>query len=205
MNKKTPLYFYHLVNKEVNLSKGIVSLQYMYNHKMDEEFDKNVLKYEKRIREDWNLKEFKEKENLTRKDYLDGLKEFRGVNGANYIYFFRFPPFKKLGAKIKALSEYKDIYRINIKDEALKKQIEEIFWGYHLSWSDNQELDETYYEQIDMTTYFKNYNDQLEMNFSTLNHIAIAFKKGYCPSSYLEKINWPETYEDIKKIEGVEE
>ncbi len=203
-NQKTPLYFYHLVNKDVNLSKGLNSLQYMYDHKMFKEFDKNVLKYKQRIINEWRLKEYHGKENLTREDYIEALKKFRGQNGAYYIYFFRYPPFINLGDKIKELSKVKDIYRINIHDEKLATQIEEIFYGYDLSYSDNQKLDENYYEQIKIEDYFKNYDDQREMNFSTLNHIGIAFKNGNCPKIYLEKINWPETLEDIKQMEGVE-
>ena len=40
-----PLYFYHLVDKNADMSKGIISLQYMYDNKMDDLFDKNIIKY----------------------------------------------------------------------------------------------------------------------------------------------------------------
>ena len=49
MKESKPLYFYHLINKDSNLEKGILSLQYMYNNKMYDLFDKNAAKYTHRI------------------------------------------------------------------------------------------------------------------------------------------------------------
>lgn len=185
-----PLYFYHLVDKTVDLDKGLISLKYIYDHKMYELFDKNVQKYMNRITNDWNITKYRGKEYLSREEILDALKIFRGEEGANYIYFFRYAPFKELGPKISELSNYKDIYRININDEEVQKLVIDIFYGYDMSNSDNKELDKKYYENISKEDYFANYNDSIKMNFSTLNHIGISFKDGYCPIKYLEKIDW---------------
>ena len=82
-----PLYFYHLVNKDVDMNKGIISLQYMYDNKMYDLFDKNVEKYKDRILNDWNIEKYKGKSNLTREEYIDALNIFRGKYGTNYILF----------------------------------------------------------------------------------------------------------------------
>lgn len=187
-----PLYFYHLVDKEADMTHGLISLQYMYEHKLYDLFDKAVLKYKNRITKDWQIEKYKDKEQLTREEYIDALRIFRGEGGANCIYFFRYPPYTELGPKIKELSLYKDIYRINLHDEKLQSQIESIFYGYNLSHSDNDLLDKTYYENVTKQEYFEKYDDSIPMNFSTLNHISICFKEGTCPLSLLEKVNWEE-------------
>ena len=88
------------------------------------------------------------------------------------------------------LSKYKDIYRININDEEVQKSITDIFYGYDMNDSDQQLLNRKYYENISEEEYFSKYDDTLSMNFSTLNHIGISFQNGYCPSQFLEQINW---------------
>ncbi len=186
----SPLYFYHLVNKDANINPGLISLQYMYNKKMYDLFDKSVLKYKERIINDWNINKYKGKESLSREDYIDALNIFRGHHGSNYIYFFRYPLYKKLGSKINELSKYKDIYRININDEELQKRILDIFYGFDMSNSDNKMLDKKYYENVTKNEYFSNYDDNEEMNFSKLNHIAISFSGCYCPKKFLEKVDF---------------
>ena len=62
-----PLYFYHLVDKNADMSKGIISLQYMYDNKMDDLFDKNIIKYKDRIINDWNIEKYKGKEKKKQK------------------------------------------------------------------------------------------------------------------------------------------
>lgn len=185
-----PLYFYHLVDKNVNMEKGIVSLQYMYDHKMYDLFDKSVLKYKSRILNDWNIEKYAGRSSLSREEYIDALNIFRGEHGSNFIYFFRFAPYKTLGDKMKKLSNYKDIYRININDEKVQKNIIDIFYGYDMSNSDNKKLDKSYYEAVTKEKYFLRYDDRLENYFSTLNHIAISFQDGFCPKEFLEKIDW---------------
>lgn len=185
-----PLYFYHLVNKGCNIDQGLLSLQYMYDHKMNDLFDKNILKYKSRILNSWNIEKYKGKKDLTREEYLNALKIYRKEEGPNYIYFFKYAPYKKLGSRITELSKYKDIYRININDEELQKEIIDIFYGYDMNDSNNKLLDRSYYERVTKEEYFSKYDDKIEMNFSTLNHIGISFKSGKCPTKFLEKVNW---------------
>ena len=79
-------------------------------------------------------------------------------------------------------------YRININDEELILKIKDIFYGLKIQEVDKTILTKSYYEKITPEEYFKNYDDTLEMNFSTLNHISIAFIDDYCPNSFIEKI-----------------
>ena len=95
----------------------------MYDHKMYDLFDKNVLKYKSRILNEWNIEKCVKKNSLKREEYIDALNIFRGEYGSSYIYFFRFAPYKDLGCKMRELSKYKDIYRININDEKVQKNI----------------------------------------------------------------------------------
>lgn len=185
-----PLYFYHLVDKKVNMKNGLISLQYMHNNKMYDLFDKYVLKYKDRITNDWNIEKYAGKKTLTREEYIDALKIYRGIEGANYIYFFKYPLYKKLGNKINELAKNKDIYRININDEELQKRILDIFYGFDMSNSDNKVLNKKYYEIITKEKYFEKYDDNEKMNFSKLNHIGISFKDGNCPLKYLEKVEF---------------
>ena len=185
----TPLYFYHLINKDSDLSNGLISLQYMYNNKMYDLFDKNVVKYKNRIINDWNIKKYQGKDTLTREEYIDGLNIFRGKYGSSYIYFFKYPPYKELGNKMKEILKYKDIYRININDEEVMKNIKDIFYGYDMSNSENKLLNKEYYEKVTQKEYFSKYDDSLEMNFSRLNHIGISFINDKCPIEYFEKVD----------------
>lgn len=184
-----PLYFYHLVNKDADMSKGILSLQYMYDYKMYDMFDKNASKYIGRITNDWNIEKYKGKENLSREEIIDALKIFRGEYGSSYIYFFRYPPYKELGSRMEDILKYKDIYRININDEELMKNIKDMDYGYNMSNTDNEKLDKSYYENITKEEYFSKYDDSLKMNYSTLNHISISFMNDYLDKKYITKIN----------------
>ena len=185
-----PLYFYHVVNKNVDMSKGLFSLKYMYDNDMVDLFDKSVSKYKSRIVKDWNIEKYydRDEESLSREDILDALEIFRGSFGSCYIYFFGYPLYEELGPKIMELLKVNDIYRININDCKVCDKIIDIFYGYDISNSDNKVLDRKYYETVTKEEYFSKYNDSDKMNFAKLNHIAIAFKVDYCPIEFLEKI-----------------
>jgi hypothetical protein len=186
----TPLYFYHLVDKNADLKNGLLSLQYMYDHGMFRLFDKNAEKYEDRIVNGWNISKYKGKKLLTREEIIDALNTIRGPYGSSYIYFFRFPPYIKLGKKIKELSRTKDIYRIDINAADVRSIILDISYGFDMNRTDNKRLNEEYYRSVSEKDYFANYNDNIRMNFSTINHIGIAFKNGNCPRNLLEKVPW---------------
>lgn len=184
-----PLYFYHLVNKNIDISKGLFSLKYMFDHELFDLFDVNVSKYKERIVNYWNIEKYKNRKELSREEYIDALNIFRGQYGASYIYFFKFPPYKELGNNMEKILENKDIYRININDEKVRNHIIDIFYGYHMSNSDNVLLNKSYYENITKNEYFKNYNDNKKPIFASLNHIGIVFRDDYCPIDLIEKIS----------------
>lgn len=186
-----PLYFYHVINKDADLTKGILSLKYMHDNNLHDLFLASSEKYLERITNSWRIEKYlgRDKESLTEEEIIDALKIFRGEYGASYIYFFKYPLYEELGAKIKNLLKVKNIYRININDEEVQKSIKDIFYGYDLSNSDNKKLDKKYYETVSEKEYFAKYDDNLLMNFSTLNHISIAFINDYCPIEFLEKVS----------------
>lgn len=182
-------YFYHIVDKGAEMSKGILSLKYFYDNKMYDLFDKYSEKYKHRIVNSWNIDKFKglRESDLSREDIMEALEIFRGTFGASYIYFFKYPPFKELGSKMSELLENKDIYRININDEELMLKIEDIFYGFDESNVNKALLDRNYYENVSLDEYFSKYCDKDEMNFAKLNHIAISFTDDYCPLEFIEK------------------
>lgn len=185
------LYFYHLVNKNIDITKnGLISPQYMYNNSMFDLFDKSTEKYRNRIVDAWNIEQFKGRapETLSREEILEALNTFRGANGSNYIYFFRYAPFKKLGTKMANILKEKAIYRIDINSEDIQENILEIDYGREKSHSDGKKLDRIYYENITENEYFSEYNENITPLFNTLSHIAIAFKNGNCPFNLIEKI-----------------
>ncbi len=186
-----PLYFYHVVDKGVDLSKGLFSLKYMYEHNLFSLFDHFASKYKKGIVSYWNLSKYKgrKEDSLTREEILDALNLFRGNYCSSYIYFFRYPPYQELGTKMKNLLDGKDIYRINMNDEEIEKCIQDIFWGYEGNHGDGKLLTKKYYETVTPKEYFSNYKDSDERNFANLNHIAVSFFGDYCPITFLEKVD----------------
>ncbi len=185
-----PLYFYHVVDKNADLKKGLFSLKYMYDHKLFELFDASSSKYKKGIVSYWDIPKYKGRDidTLTREEIMDALNLFRGKYCSSYIYFFRYAPSKELGSKIEDLLTGKDIYRININDEEIERQIQDIFYGYDGNHGDGLALTKEYYETVTEEEYFSKYDDSEERNFAKLNHIAVSFINDYCPISFLEKI-----------------
>ncbi|MCX4248714.1 MAG: hypothetical protein OSJ65_03000 [Bacilli bacterium] len=185
----SPLYFYHLVDKSADLSKGLFSLKYFYDNKMYDLFDKYAYKYKYRIVGAWNIDKFHgmKESDLSREDIIEALETFRGPFGASYIYFFRYPPYKGLGNRMDEILKSKDIYRLNINDEEVMLMIDDIFYNFDISNRDNKLLNKSYYENVSLEEYFSKYSDQDEMVFANLNHIAVSFTNDFCPSKFLEK------------------
>lgn len=198
-----PLYFYHLAPKGIK-GKGLYSLQYLYDHKMYDLFDKYTDKYRYRICYLWGYSNKKPYE-LTREEVIKYIKKFRDDDQLDEIYFFRFPPYYELGDHMKQILENKDIYRIDINDPHTKTYIKDIYWGTDGSQNDNTELDRDYYINVDQNNYFRRYNDKSQMNFASLNHISIKFKDGYCPFHLLTKIKTPSRMinEETALYEGI--
>jgi hypothetical protein len=185
-----PLYFYHLVPKNADLSKGLLSPKYMYQNKLHKLFDESIEKYRSRIVDSWNIAKYKNRDEktLTREEIIDALNIFRGKEGSNYIYFFKFPPVN-IGKNMDKLLKTKEIYKININDEEIQKNILDIYWGNEQNEKNNKKLNKIYYQNINEKEYFKNYDDNSKILFKNINHISIAFKNNYCKKEYLEKID----------------
>ena len=194
-----PFYFYHLVPKGANISRGITSLQYQYDSGNIDMFRKNSDKYRDRLCGGWGIYPGKNPSSLTDDEVLNGIKSYRedSENGANRIYLFLYPPFKNLGTNMKNILLHKDIYRINLNDKDTLKYISGIDWGYDGSDSRNNRLTQEYYETVTKEEYFAKYTERGDgLPFSYMNHIAIIPKYGYLPNQCWEKIDVPETIDD---------
>jgi hypothetical protein len=190
-SKNEPFYFYHLVPKGANVSNGITSLEYQYNHNIDD-FLNNSNKYRARLCNGWGIYPGINPNSLSYSDIHDGINQHRNsVDGCNKIYLFRYAPYKELGAQMKKILSGKDIYRVDV-DRLLKDGvITSIDYGYVDSNTDNDRLDEDWYRNISYEDYFKNYteSDPDRLLFSYMNHISVTPKDGVIPKKYLTKIN----------------
>lgn len=195
-----PLYFYHMVDSNADLSKGLLSLGYMYNHNRSL-FLKNADKYRDRLCNGWGIYPGKNPKSLTAKEIYDGIKKFRKEDNLNTIYFFRYPPYSSLDKRFDNLYKIKKLYRININDPKVKSIINNIHYGWIDSNTDNDPLDKNYYENISIEDYFNNFDPDKGLLFSTLHHISIEFKNGYVPMNLLEEIEVPNNIDDIISIE----
>lgn len=186
------MYFYHLVPKGSDVSGGIKSLDWFYKH--DKKlFLKYSEKYRDRLVNAWGIYPNTSPEKLTAKMIYDGINKFRGTkDGCNQIYCFYYPPHRYLGEKMRKLLETKDIYRIDIKYDGLKKCLKSIDWGYEGSFTGNKKLSENWYKNCTYDDYFSKYDENVTPLFSTLNHISICTKDGVIPEKCLIKIENPE-------------
>ena len=195
-----PLYFYHMVDSGANLSKGLLSLEYMYHHSKSL-FLKNASKYRDRLCNGWNIYPGRDPKSLTAEEIYEGIKKFRNEDNLNTIYFFRYPPYSSLDKRFDRLYKYKKLYRININDPKVKSIIKNINYGWIDSNRDNDPLDREYYETISPEDYFNNFDPDKGLLFSTLYHISIEVKNGYIPMRLLEEVKVPNTIEDIISME----
>lgn len=198
-NKK-PLYFYHMVNSDANLSKGLLSLGYMYHHDKSL-FLKNASKYRDRLCNGWDIYPGRDPKSLTAEEIYEGIKKFRKEDNLNTIYFFKYPPYSTLDKRFDRLYKYKKLYRININDPKMKSIIKNIYYGWVDSNTDNDPLDRKYYETVSPEDYFNNFDPNKGLLFSTLYHISIEVKNGYIPMRLLEEVKVPNTIEDIISME----
>lgn len=188
LNNK-PMYFYHVAPRSLKGRGDLYSLQYLYDHKIYDLFDKYTDKYRNRIVYDWGYHKNKKPEQLTREEILSALKKFRKTSNLNQIYFFRYPPTPDMGNHMANILGDKKIYAIDINNPEVKKYIDYIDWGFEGSNSNNKKLSRRYYEEISIDDYFDNYDDSAVMNYASLNHISISFKNGYCPGYLLTPID----------------
>lgn len=195
-----PLYFYHMVDSGANLSKGLLSLEYMYHHS-ESLFLKNASKYRDRLCNGWDIYPGRDPKSLTAEEIYEGIKKFRNEDNLNSIYFFRYPPYSSLDKRFDRLYKYKKLYRININDTKVKSIIKNINYGWIDSNTYNDPLDRKYYETISPEDYFNNFDPDKGLLFSTLHHISIEVKNGYIPMRLLEEVKVPNTIEDIISME----
>ena len=186
-------YFYHLVPKGSDISKGLLSPQYMYDNGIDVS---NALdKYRDRLVDGWDIYPYKKPYELTDEEILSGLNKFRGNGGSDTIYFFRYPPYEDLGINMKNILKKKDIYRIDLNDKDTQKYVREINWGYENSHTRNKSLNKKYYENVSKDEYFSNYDDNNYPLFASINHIGVITKYGYIPKKCIEKVSYDSVIE----------
>ena len=196
-------YFYHMVPKKSNMKNGILSMQYMYDHDMNDLLDNSLNKYRKRMsdKDMWGYYPDTNPEDLTQDQLIKGLQKYRGKDALNKIYFFRYAPYSALGPNMKSTIAGKDIYRIDLNDPRVQKLIKKVDWGYVGSNNDNERLTKDWYEKVTKDDYFKDYDDKSKMNFASMNHIGISPIKGNIPLELIEKVN-PDTIEEEYIEEG---
>ena len=198
-----PLYFYHLIDKNANIkNNGIISLEYMWQNNMIDLFKKSTDKYRYRLCNGWNIYPNRKPESLTLEEIYKGLILFRGKYGTQYIYLFKYHPYKNLDKDIKDILKYKKIYRIDLNNSKIQKIITDIYYNYNNSNSDDKKLDRNYYENISIDDYFNNFNPSNPLKFASLNHIGLATKEFRIPYEFLEEVKIPNTIEDVYKIEN---
>lgn len=193
--------FYHLLPKGSNISKGILSLEYFYDHDTDK-FVENSYKYRERLCNGWGIYPGKDPKSLTPDEVHDGINKFRkSKDGCNQIYLFKFPPYKELGKQMAEILDSKDIYAIDVNKLLKDGIITDIDYGYMDSFTGNDKLGASYYRDISFDDYFKNYteDDPNRLLFSYMNHISVIPKNGYIPKRYIKKLK----RNDLKYIRSV--
>ena len=194
-------YFYHLLPKGSDVSKGILSLKYFYGYDI-EKFIENSYKYRERLCNGWGIYPGRDPKSLTVDEVYDGINKFRGSkNGCNQIYLFRFPPYTELGNQMADVLNSKDIYRIDVNKLLKDGVITDIDYGYVDSYSGNDKLNISYYKHVSFYDYFKNYteDDPNRLLFSYMNHISVVPKAGYIPKRYIHKLK----RNDLKYIKSI--
>lgn len=101
------------------------------------------------------------------------------LNSQEKYKFLKYPPHKELGSNISNILKEKDIYRININDEQLIKNMKNIDYG---------RLTREYYEKVTQEEYFKNYEDKIEL-YNSLNYITIEFLSNNYLIEFFEKLD----------------
>ena len=194
-------YFYHLLPKGSDVSKGILSLEYFYNHDIDK-FIENSSKYRERLCGGWGIYPSRNPDSLAPDEIYDGINKFReSKDGCNQIYLFRFPPYVELGKQMADILDSKDIYRVDVNKLLKDGVITDIDYGYVDSYSANDKLDALYYKHVSFYDYFKNYteDDPNRLLFSYMNHISVMPKSGYIPKKYIRKLK----RNDLKYIKSI--
>lgn len=176
--------WYHMVPRGTDMSKGICSLQYMKDNRMDEPFNDGIDKYRDRMVSSWGIYPGRAPETLTDDELIVGLNQFRKTNyGSSCIYLFRYPPSEFLGPNMAAVLAGKDIYEVD-----LTKVTDVVYMGFDV----NDGPGKKYYQHVRPAEYFSGYDDDAEKHgkllFAGIPHVAVATKSGRIPPSAITKV-----------------
>ena len=186
---KGPSKWYHLVPKGTNLNEGIISPWYMMNTNKEDLLSDVLDKYRDRlVSDDFNIYPGRDPESLTTEEILSGLDKIRGKYGSKCIYMFKYPPYFGMGRNMNKILLGKDLYEIDLNKV---DDIEYIDYGRMFSHGDGEPLTKEYYDTISPEEYFSNYDDNIPMLFSRLNHIAVSTNSGFIPKKAIRKIQIP--------------
>lgn len=178
--------WYHLIPKNANISKGIMSPYYMYHHGMKKLAKEATDKYRERMCNGWNIYPGRDPDSLTLEEVLEGLEKFRGKDGSKYIYLFRYAPYKELGINMAEVLKYKDVLEVDLSKLS---DIVYIDYGYVNSNSDENRIDPEYYVNVTRDEYFSNYDDNTSgLLFAPINHVSIATKSGRIPPAAIKVV-----------------
>ena len=177
-------FWFHLVPKGADVTKGLLSPWYM--NKINSPLLSDAIeKYRNRVAKDWGIMDV-DPETLTADDILNGLNQFRGEYGTRQIYMFPFAPKTSLGPNMRKTLAGKDVYEIDLEKAPGIIQMD---YGFDMSNTDNRKLTADYYRRLTYEKWTRRYDDNNPMLFSTLNHISIATKSGFIPPDALRRID----------------
>ena len=177
--------WYHVVPKGTDVSKGLWSPQYMYDHGKKKLATSAMEKYRDRMVHGWDIYKQRKPESLSTEEMLAGLNHQRGPDGSKRIYMFRYSPTADLGPNMAKTLAGKDIYAVDLTKVPKAK----IYWGTEGSSPDGKELNAAYYQTVTPKQYFAKYDDNADMLFAALNHIGVATPDGSIPAEALTKVD----------------
>lgn len=173
--------WYHLVPKNANLSKGILSPHALQYFHMDDLLVDALKKYKNRMVDGWNIYPDRNPDELTIEELMKGLNSHRGKWGTHCIYLFKYPPYKSLGKYMERILNYRKICKIDIT-----KIPDIVYIDYNLMDAKGKK----WFETVSKKEYFSNYDEDNNSGllFAQIPHIALATKSGIIPRSAIVSI-----------------
>ena len=190
LSSRDPFYFYHLLPISATLTKdGIVSPEYWYRKGDTIRYLKCADKYRYRLVHDWKIYPEANPNTLTVEQIHEGINIFRNnKDGNNYIYLFRYLPYKGLGPNMEDVLNSKLAFQIDIESGIARQYIKKIDWGHWLSNTANRSLNRHYYATVSEDQYFRHYKDSDKPLYKSLHRIGIVPKDTYLPLVLWEEI-----------------
>lgn len=175
--------WYHMVPKNADISKGIISPFWMADNNLEKLALNSVDKYRNRLVNSWNIYPGRNPNSLTLEEIMLGLNQFRGDNGTRAIYLFRYPPSSLMGPNMAKILKYKDIYEVDIS------KIPDII---DIEYNINNGPSKEWYDTVKPQEYFSSYDDNAEAHgkllFAGIPHIAIITKQGRIHPKAIKKL-----------------